>query len=62
MINARLLNSCLCGLAGNTAPCWARRANAGTHLHRAWSLGHHGFFEKDGVRYGLANPYPAMDA
>lgn len=60
MINALLLNIYLWGYAGNAAPRWARRAFAGTHPHRAWFLGYHGFFEQDGVRYGMANPYPAI--
>ncbi|ABI93379.1 hypothetical protein RD1_A0080 (plasmid) [Roseobacter denitrificans OCh 114] len=33
----------------------------GTELHRARFLGFHGFFEQDGIRYGLAHPYPFAD-
>ena len=47
----------LVGYRGWYMPRALRRIIAGSELHRAWLLGFLGYFEEDGVRYGLANPY-----
>lgn len=57
MTNALHHRIYLWGYAGNALPKWVRRALAGNGLHRAWFLGYSGFFEQDGIRYGLARPY-----
>lgn len=62
MTNAVRHRVYLWGYTGHTLPRWARRVVAGTDLHRAWFLGFHGFFEQDGTSYGLARPYPSINA
>lgn len=56
-----LLRIYLHGYGGGCLPRWLRRRIGGTELHRAWLLGHMGFFEEAGVRYGPAHPYPKAD-
>lgn len=34
-----------------------RRVIAGSKIHRAWFLGFNGYFEEEGISYGLSNPY-----
>ncbi|TMV62377.1 hypothetical protein FGG78_34885 [Thioclava sp. BHET1] len=51
----------IAGLYGWVMPRRLRRALGGTELHRAWLLGHLGFFEERGVRFGPAHPYPGYD-
>jgi len=48
----------LAGYSGQIIPRWLRKALAKSQLHRAWFLGFKGCFEENGIRYGLANPYP----
>ena len=50
----------LAGYSGRVLPRWLRRLVARSALHRAWLSGFTGYFEQDGVRYGPANPYPAL--
>ncbi len=58
MIRNRLLHRVyLWGYAGHALPRWTRQAIAGSELHRAWFLGFNGFFDQDGVSYGLDHPY-----
>lgn len=47
----------LAGYSGWIMPRTIRRAIGGTECHRAWILGHHGYFEERRIRYGPTNPY-----
>ncbi len=47
----------IAGYSGWQMPRFLRRMIARSELHRAWFLGATGFFEQDGTRFGLANPY-----
>lgn len=47
----------LAGHQGWKMPKMFTRLIAGSEFHRAWFLGRAGFFEQDGIKYGLANPY-----
>ncbi len=47
----------LAGHHGWIMPKKFKRMIAGSEFHRAWFLGRAGFFEQDGIKYGLANPY-----
>lgn len=58
MSDAILHRVYLWGYSGHAVPRWVRRTVAKSGLHRAWFLGFHGFFEQDGIQYGLARPYP----
>lgn len=45
------------GYAGQDVPRVIRRMIGGSLIHRAWILGRGGYFEENGVSYGLARPY-----
>ncbi|SDG53131.1 hypothetical protein SAMN04488117_1327 [Celeribacter baekdonensis] len=64
MLDRLYLLAYLRGYAGRTFPRPIRRLVAGSALHRAWLLGHLGFFEQEGTRYGPAHPYeiPAVSS
>jgi len=47
----------LLGYSGWHMPRLLRRMIAKSHAHRAWFLGRSGYFEEDGIRFGLAKPY-----
>jgi len=61
MKNAILHRVYLHGYQQYILPRWLRRTLARTEFHRAWLSGFHGRFEEDGVMYGPANPYPAVE-
>ncbi len=48
------------GWGGWIMPRSIRKLIAGSQIHRAWFLGYNGYFEEDGVAYGLARPYAEM--
>ncbi|MBJ2153175.1 hypothetical protein [Paracoccus sp. IB05] len=48
----------LAGYSSYRPPGWLRWLLARSDWHRAWLLGHLGFFVEAGVAYGPANPYP----
>lgn len=52
-----LQSAYLSGYRGSVWPRFLRRMIAGTCLHRAWLLGHLGFFSEGGIAYGPARPY-----
>ena len=62
MIERCLHHVYIWGYSGKHMPRWARRAMAGTGLHRAWFLGFHGFFAEAETQYGIGNPYGGRDA
>lgn len=47
----------LAAYSGWMMPRFARRLIARSEAHRAWLLGHGGWFEQDGENFGPANPY-----
>lgn len=49
----------LAGYDGWIVPRLLRRVTARSECHRAWLLGHLGYFEEGGVRFSPANPYPS---
>ncbi len=49
----------LVGYGGWIMPRLLRRVTARSECHRAWLLGHLGYFEEGGVRFSSANPYPS---
>lgn len=57
-MNAIHMRLYLAGYGGWEMPRSIRRLIARTEFHRAWFLGFNGFFEQDGISYGLVNPYP----
>lgn len=58
MQNLVLFRIYLAGLSGYVAPRALRRLLAGTPWHRAWLVGHLGYFNEQGVSYGPTCPYP----
>lgn len=48
----------LAGYGGWFLPRLLRKVTARSELHRAWLIGHLGFFEEGGMRFSPANPYP----
>ncbi|WP_458792658.1 hypothetical protein [Yoonia sp. MH D7] len=52
----------LAGPHGWIMPKKFKRVIAGSEFHRAWFLGRAGFFEQDGIKYGLASPYDLPQA
>ena len=57
-----LQNFYLQGYQGIIWPRWLRRCIAGTEIHRAWLLGHLGFFSEARVSYGPCAPYDLKPA
>ena len=51
----------LAALSGWIMPVRLRKLVVRSELHRAWLLGHMGFFHGDGIAYGPANPYPQFN-
>lgn len=51
----------LAGYGGYTLPRFLRRFFAKSEIHRAWFLGRHGYFEQDGIKYGLSTPYECKE-
>lgn len=46
----------LAGYSGWIMPRKLRRLIAGSEVHRAWLIGHLGFFDEDGRHFGPASP------
>lgn len=51
----------LAALNGWIMPSRLRKLVARSELHRAWLLGHMGFFHEAGIAYGPANPYRQLN-
>ena len=50
------------GYQGKIWPRWLRRCIGKTEIHRAWLLGHLGFFSEAGAAYGPCRPYDLKPA
>ena len=57
MMNSIYHQTYMAGYSSWNMPRWVRRFIAGRQFHRAWFLGFNGYFEQDGIAYGLSNPY-----
>lgn len=57
MLDRLYMDLYLRGLHGWIMPRSLRRLIAGTACHRAWLMGHLGYFEQDGIAFGPANRY-----
>lgn len=57
MLNRFYLRLYLHGLSGGAMPRRLRRLIARTGAHRAWLMGHLGYFEQDGITFGPAHRY-----